>query len=59
MPGHKRDPRTWRELWQFLSPAGRARLIVPALIVAALALLLLVALALLIALATASILAAL
>jgi hypothetical protein len=43
MREHKRDPRTWRELWQMLGPVGRARLI---------------ALAVLIALATATILAA-
>ena len=42
MPSHEGDPRTWRELWQMLSPADRV---------------LLIALASLIVLATATILA--
>jgi len=27
MPSHEGDPRTWRELWQMLSLAGRVLLI--------------------------------
>jgi hypothetical protein len=34
MPGRKRDPRTWRELWQLLSTAGRARLAALTLLIA-------------------------